>query len=131
MCCKMKITEKMIADMMTKLKISREEAIEVIKFDNEEIESEEVKKIEAKIVDKKPKKDTLAKVKTMKAKKKADAVKNELIDLIEKFMDENEEFFIKPQKMSANKFTFTAKDGSYYSLTLTKHKAKPDGYAGE
>lgn len=127
----MKISEKKIKEMMEKLKISREEAIEVIKFDNEEIENEEVKKIEEKIANNKRKKDTLAKVKTMKAKKKADAVKNELIDLIEKFIKDNEELFTKPQKMTTNKFTFTAKDGSYYSLTLTKHKEKPEGYAGK
>lgn len=47
----MKITEKSISDLMKALDITREEAIETLKFDNEEIELDEVNEMTEKAKD--------------------------------------------------------------------------------
>lgn len=126
-----KIQEKEIQKMMSALEISREEAIEMLSFDKEEIDNEEVAKIEEKTKTeekpKKPKTDSLAKVKMQKAKKKADEVKENLMAILKRGIGVNESF-INPQDMTSSKITFKATDGSYYTVSLTKHKAKPDGY---
>lgn len=133
-----KITEKMITDMMAKMKCEREEAVDILKWDmeDEDYVNEEAQAIQDKAkaneqadkkTDKKPKGDSLAKVKTQKAKKKEDKTKSDILAQIEKLLDESD-LFTNPQKMTASKFTFTDKDGNYCSLSLTKHKAKPDGY---
>ena len=129
-----KITEKMITDMMAKMKCDREEAIDVIKWDMEDddCQNEEAKELQEKMAQqekesKKPKKDTIAKVKTQKAKKKEDKTKSDIMKILENLLNENDNF-VSPQKMTASKFTFTDKDGNYCSISMTKHKAKPDGY---
>ena len=120
--------------MMKKLKCDREEAIDVIKWDleDEDCQSEEAQELQDKVIKqeketKSPKKDTIAKVKTQKAKKKEDKTKTNIIDILEKLLTNNSEFN-NPQKMTASKFTFTDNDGNYCSISMTRHKAKPDGY---
>ncbi len=75
----------------------------------------------------KKKVDTLAKVKTQKAKKKVDVNKDCLISSIEAFCKAND-LMVDPQTIKSNQVSFKDKEGNYYSLKLTKHKAKPDGY---
>ncbi len=133
--CMAKITEKMITEMMAKMKCDREEAVDIIKWDmeDEDCQNEEAMELQKKMEEKekeskkKPKGDSIAKVKTQKAKKKEDKTKSDIMTLIEKMLNENSEFD-NPQKMTASKFTFMDKDGNYCSISMTKHKAKPDGY---
>ena len=117
-----KITEKMITDMMAKMKCDREEAIDVIKWDMEDddCQNEEAKELQEKMAQqekesKKPKKDTIAKVKTQKAKKKEDKTKSDIMKILENLLNENDNF-VSPQKMTASKFTFTDKDGNDCSI---------------
>lgn len=121
-----------ITKMMEVLEISREEAIEMLKCDKEDIVTDEVAKIEEKAKensDKKPKKkgDSLAKVKMQRAKKKEDLVKDDLMNKIKEMVKDGS--FNSPQEMTSSKITFTSSDGVFYSVSLTKHKVKPDGYS--
>lgn len=137
-----RITENMIKDMMKKMDCSQEEAIDILKWDmeDEECDNEEAQALQEKAVQTekeeksktkkgatKQKGSSLDKVKHQKAKKKADATKEEIMGLIKKLLDESE-CFTSPQEMTASKFTFKDKDGNYCSISMTKHKAKPDGY---
>lgn len=89
------IQEVEIKKMMEKLEISREEAIELIQFDNNEIENEEVEELTKKAkpiakemaqVSRAPKeeKPKMAGVTTQTRKKKEDKVKQMIIDTISK-----------------------------------------------
>lgn len=129
--------EKEITILMEKLEITREEALEILDFDkgdcyNKEAEElEEKAKIQAK-EEKKPKdgkkgKSSLDKIKYQKAKKKVDVTKTAIMDLITSTL-ETSELIQLFQKMTATKSSFMDKDGNYYSVSLTKHKAKPDGF---
>ena len=78
--------------------------------------------------EKKPKKvDSLAKVKTQKAKKKVDTNKDNLIQALAEF-SENCELIFNPQMIKNGQLSFKDVEGNYYSLKLTKHKTMPDGY---
>ncbi|MEG2697230.1 MAG: hypothetical protein RR952_06645 [Cetobacterium sp.] len=78
--------------------------------------------------EKKPKADTLAKVKTLKAKKKVDICKDEIFEELEKFAKLTD--CIKfAQTVKNGQISFMDTEGSFYSIKLTKHKTKPDGYA--
>ena len=125
--------EEKLIKLMKTLDITRDEAIELLEFDEGKTDNMEVKKIEEKEKKKTKKKkgETLAKVKTQKAKKKTDKNKEQIMTLINKLIDENIEVFINPQIMTASKMTFTDKDNNYYSISITKHKTKPDGYHEE
>ena len=129
--------EKEITILMEKLEITREEALEILDFDkgdcyNEEAEElEEKAKIQAK-EEKKPKdgkkgKSSLDKIKYQKAQKKVDVTKAAIMDLIDSTLSTSELIQLF-QKMAATKSSFMDKDGNYYSVSLTKHKAKPDGF---
>ena len=128
--------EKEITKLMFALELTHEEAEEMLAFDKGNVENEEVDKIEEKVKSdteadkpKKKKGDSLAKVKMQKAKKKEDLVKEDLMKKINEMINLNQETFGKSQEMTASKITFTATDGTFYSVSLTKHKAKPDGYS--
>lgn len=114
-------TEKQIELAMKNLDLTREEAIDMLKSDVEDIKEE-------KSEEPKKKGSSLDKVKTQKAKKKIDAVKEQLMLKI-KYMLElaNVE---NPQQVTSSKYTFKiGKD--YFSISLTRHKTKPDGYSDE
>jgi len=120
--------------LMSALDLTYEEALEMLEFDKGNVENEEANKIEEKVksdTEKKPKKkgDSLAKVKTQKAKKKEDLVKENLMKKINEMMELEKTSFTNSQEMTASKITFTATDGNFYSISLTKHKTKPDGYS--
>lgn len=91
------------------------------------VQKEMTKAQSDKKVDKPKKVDTLAKVKTQKAKKKVDENKDNIIEAMVEFTSDNE-FIINPQVIKNGHISFKDKDGNYYSLKLTKHKSKPDGY---
>lgn len=124
--------EQEIAKLMKQLDITREEAMEVIAFDKGDIGNEVVEAIEAgiaQIADEK-KKSPIEKVKYSKAKKKADANKESIVGAVLEFL----KFCALVrgvQKMTATKISFKDADGNYYTVTVTKHKTKPDGYADE
>ena len=124
--------EQEIAKLMKQLDITREEAMEVIAFDKGDIGNEVVEAIEAgiaQVADEK-KRSPIEKVKYSKAKKKADANKESIVGAVLEFL----KFCALVrgvQKMTATKISFKDADGNYYTVTVTKHKTKPDGYADE
>jgi len=125
--------EKAILKNMKKLGISREEAEELYAFDNDEIENEEVNAIEEKQRKKKRAQEgrsSIEKVKHMKAKIKADANKELIIDDIFAMAQTSEHIF-NAQEMTATKMSFQDKDGNFYTVQVTKHKSRPDGYVGD
>jgi hypothetical protein len=126
--------EAEILKSMKGLGISREEAEELYAFDHDEIECEEVAAIEEKIAteageEKKAQRSPLEKVKLMKAKKKVDAEKSSIIDRIFGFVRAQEDM-VGTQEMTSTKMSFMGESGTYYSVTITKHKSRPDGYSG-
>jgi hypothetical protein len=122
--------EKAILRNMEILGISREEAEELYAFDNDEIDNEEVIAIEKKQQKNKKaqeKRTSLEKVKHMKAKIKGDINKQNIIDDIFAKAQTSEHIF-NPQEMTATKLSFQDKDGNFYTLQITKHKSRPEGY---
>lgn len=91
------------------------------------IQKEMTKAQSDKKVDKPKKVDTLAKVKTQKAKKKVDVNKDDIIEQMIQFATDCEAI-IDPQVIKTGHVSFKDKEGNYYSIKLTKHKTKPDGY---
>lgn len=136
------VTKKALAEKDAEIKknmeilgISREEAEEMWAFDHDEIDCEEVDAIEDKIKetqksDKKKTGSPLDKVRNMKAKKKADAEKHNIIQSVFNFLKTLGETgeIVSPQKMSTTKMSFKGVNGGYYTVTITKHKSCPDGY---
>lgn len=136
------VTKKALAEKDAEIKknmeilgISREEAEEMWAFDHDEIDCEEVDAIEDKIKetqksDKKKTGSPLDKVRNMKAKKKADAEKYNIIQSVFSFLKTLGETgeIVSPQEMSTTKMSFKGVNGGYYTVTITKHKSCPDGY---
>ena len=125
--------EKDILHYMETLGISREEAEELYAFDNDEIDNEEVIAIEEKERKNKEtqeKRSSIEKVKHMKAKAKADINKQNIIDDIFAKAQTSEHIF-NPQEMTSTKLSFQDKDGNFYTLQITKHKSRPDGYVAD
>ena len=128
----LKEKENEILKSMKGLGISREEAEELYAFDHEEVECEEVTAIEEKVAqenkeEKKIKGSPLDKVKLMKAKRKVDEEKENIIGDIFMFVRESD-LVDGAQEMTSTKMAFMGESGTYYSVTVTKHKSKPDGY---
>ena len=126
--------EAEILKSMKGLGISREEAEELYAFDHDEIECEEVTAIEEKMAteakgEKAKGGSPLDKVKLMKAKKKVDAEKESIISRIFGFVRSQEDVQ-GAQEMTSTKMSFQGASGTYYSVTITKHKSRPDGYSG-
>lgn len=136
------VTKKALAEKDAEIKknmeilgISREEAEEMWAFDHDEIDCEEVDAIEDKIKetqknDKKKTGSPLDKVRNMKAKKKADAEKYNIIQSVFSFLKTLGETgeIVSPQEMSTTKMSFKGVNCGYYTVTITKHKSCPDGY---
>ena len=125
--------EKAILRYMEKLGVSREEAEELYAFDNDEIDNEEVIAIEEKQQKNKKaqeKRSSIEKVKHMKAKIKGDINKENIIDDIFAKAQTSEHIF-NPQEMTATKLSFQDKDGNFYTLQITKHKSRPEGYVAD
>lgn len=136
------VTKKALAEKDAEIKknmeilgISREEAEEMWAFDHDEIDCEEVDAIEDKIKetqksDRKKTGSPLDKVRNMKAKKKADAEKHNIIQSVFNFLKTLGETgeIVSPQEMSTTKMSFKGVNGGYYTVTITKHKSCPDGY---
>ena len=136
------VTKKALAEKDAEIKknmeilgISREEAEEMWAFDHDEMDCEEVDAIEDKIKetqksDKKKTGSPLDKVRNMKAKKKADAEKYNIIQSVFSFLKTLGETggIVSPQEMSTTKMSFKGVNGGYYTVTITKHKSCPDGY---
>lgn len=136
------VTKKAFAEKDAEIKknmeilgISREEAEEMWAFDHDEMDCEEVDAIEDKIKetqknDKKKTGSPLDKVRNMKAKKKADAEKYNIIQSVFSFLKTLGETgkIVSPQEMSTTKMSFKGVNGGYYTVTITKHKSCPDGY---
>lgn len=136
------VTKKALAEKDAEIKknmeilgISREEAEEMWAFDHDEIDCEEADAIEDKIKetqksDKKKTGSPLDKVRNMKAKKKADAEKYNIIQSVFSFLKTLGETggIVSPQEMSTTKMSFKGVNGGYYTVTITKHKSCPNGY---
>lgn len=127
---KLSVKEKTIRKNMEVLGISREEAEELWAFDNEEIDNEEVNKIEEKVKSKggkKEKRSSLEKVMHMKAKATRNENKENIIDDIFTLTQTSEHVF-NPQDMTSTKMSFQDKDGNFYTVQVTAHKSRPAGY---
>ena len=120
--------------LMESLGISEKDALELIAFDNEEVENDEVNAIEdnmkeaAASKDAKPagkKGSSLDKVKNQKVKKKVDAAKEALMTAIQSMLVGTDAE--KVQLMTSSKVSFMVGD-EFFSISLTKHKSKPDGF---
>lgn len=125
--------EKAILKNMKTLEISREEAEELYAFDNDEIENEEVNAIEEKQQKRRKAiegRSSIEKVKYMKAKAKADINKELIIDDIFAKAQTSEHIY-NAQEMTATKMSFQDKNGNFYTVQVTKHKSRPDGYVGD
>ena len=61
---------------------------------------------------------------------KGDANKENIIDDIFEKTQLSEHVFA-PQEMTATKMSFQDKDGFFYTVQVTKHKSRPDGYAAD
>ena len=130
---KLTAKEKAILKNMEVLEISREEAEELYAFDNDEIDNEVVNEIEEKQQKRKAateSRSSIEKVKHMKAKIKSDENKELIIDSIFESAQVSEHVF-NAQEMTATKMSFQDKDGFFYTVQVTKHKARPDGYAAD
>ena len=119
--------EAEIRNFMTKLDLTREKAEELWNFDNELISNDVVDEIEAKAKEAVKKPSPISKVKTMKAKKKVDEEKSSIVESIFGFV-KGVAGVVKSQEMTASKMTIKTESGTYYSVTITKHKSKPDGF---
>ena len=121
--------EIFIETSMSKLDIDRTAAEELWAFDHDEIDVPEVSEIEAKIESNKfeEKRSSLEKVKYMKAKKKKDDSKEQVINgLFEAAKLSG--VVVLPQEISATKMSFMDANGNFYTMSITKHKSQPDGY---
>ena len=130
---KLTAKEKAILKNMEVLEISREEAEELYAFDNDEIDNEVVNEIEERQRERKAAtegRSSIEKVKHMKAKIKSDENKELIIDSIFESTQVSEHVF-NAQEMTATKMSFQDKDGFFYTVQVTKHKARPDGYAAD
>lgn len=121
--------EKQLYTLMTKLDLTYEQALETYYFDKEEVDNEEANELEKKASDKKETKapSTIGKVKNMKAKKKVDEQRTSILSQIFGFV-KGMSVVEKSQEMTTSKMTFRTEDGTYYSVAVTKHKNKPDGF---
>lgn len=122
--------EAAIKNSMEKLNISYAEAAELYEFDNDgSIEHTAVNEIQMKVEDNKREKkgSSLDKVKYMKAKKKIDESKENIIATLFKAAIDSGVVLL-PQEMTATKLSFMDELGSFYTMTITKHRSQPDGY---
>jgi hypothetical protein len=128
--------EKFVLKSMEKLALSREQALALWDFDHEKAEDpKEVSDIEAKLSAEaklaKKASSPINKVKNLKAKKKEDLSKENIIDLVEAFLGENAiagQVLADVQKVTSTKFVFKDMNGDFYTLAITKNKKMPDGY---
>lgn len=121
-----------IKNAMQRLDINEYEAQELWEYDNEEFEIEEhthIKEEQKKEKDEK-KVSPIAKVKTMKAKKKIDEQKQSILNLIFNFVNNAEQVKCY-QQITSTKASFKDSFGNYYSISVTKHKKKPEGFKEE
>lgn len=124
--------EQEIQNIADKLKISYNEALEVYEFDHSTAKEQEetLQKLgvhKAVTIEDKPKKSTIAKVKTMKRKQEIDENKEIIKQVFSEWLFNNPTF-VMPQEYKNNYFGFFDKDGNFYSFKLTKHKTVQDGY---
>lgn len=120
---------------MSSLGLTKEQAGELWDFDHDNASSVEADAIEALVAAPKTEAQKraaspIAKVKNMKAVKKADAEKELVLASVFSFV-ERSDFATKPQQMTSTKVSFQGPDGGWYSVAITKHKACPDGYKQE
>lgn len=130
---KLTAKEKAILKNMEILEISREEAEELYAFDNDEIDNEVVNEMEKKQRERKAAtegRSSIEKVKHMKAKIKGDENKELIIDSIFESAQVSEHVF-NAQEMTSTKMSFQDKDGFFYTVQVTKHKKRPDGYVAD
>ena len=104
----------------------------IIHSDNDrlKIEITTIKKRQQKEKRAQEKRSSLEKVKHMKAKIKGDANKERIIDDIFTMAQTSEHIF-NAQEMTATKMSFQDKDGNFYTVQITKHKSRPDGYVAD
>lgn len=108
-----------VEHLVTKLKISEEEALQLIEFDKMSHKPEPKPKAKSASTQPKP------------AAKKSPASnsKEEFIKGMVAFV-EGEGGALGPQQLKSNSITFKDAAGNYYTLALTAHKGCPQGYRG-
>ena len=125
---------RLITNYMERLGINKYDAEELYKFDYMNEENETVNKIEAKgapsFSNYDPEKRTsIEKVRHLKAKPVSNASKDSLMEALLEFTHEHI-LPVNPQQVNASKISFSTPDGEYFTISLTKHRSKPDGYKG-
>lgn len=136
-----KINQAEVEKLMKGLDLTYEEAVELWQFDHEEVENEEVEELTKKAdkVGKSVKADKVVKEKDSKStgmvgvtqqkrKKKVDDIKQGIIKVVFGALQVSGIVQDVQIVKEEGQVSFKDKDGSYYSLKLTKHKTKPDGY---
>lgn len=121
--------ENEIQNMMDKLKITRQEALELYEFDRRsDKEQKEILKSLGLDKEKEPerKPSPINKVKQMKKKAVVDAYKEELKKAFMVWLESQNVKGV--QEFKNNQFGFLSPDGEFFSFKLTKHKTIQDGY---
>lgn len=116
-----------VAHLMEKLAINVDEALELVEFDKKPVDLNEKATKEVKKVQKmtaQAKKDLKESKKVAKAK--ADEVKSTIADGILSVLVE--QGHTSPQLVKNGKICLLGTDGAYYTVTITKNKACPDGF---
>lgn len=106
-----------VEHLMGKLKITREEALELIEFDKTTHKPEAKPKPSVKASEKRT------------VKRPASNSKEEFINAMVALVEGNPAM-LDAQQLKSNSITFKDSSGNYYTLALTAHKASPAGYQG-
>lgn len=126
-----------VGHLMDKLKISQDEALELIKYDKQSEALQKAKLEELKVDTPELSKATVTSKSTApKTKAKPSPASNSKSKNVKESLIENMNSFAADlnvtgiQNLKANSVTFIGEDGNYYTLALTAHKGAPTGYKG-
>lgn len=110
--------------------VSYGEGLDIVLDDMELLENEEATELnqKAKKVQKELTRGTRKKEdKPRKRTAKIDPLKDNIVNNILEYCT-NTNIFVNPQSLKSNLISFKDQDGKYYSIKITKHKTKPEGY---
>ena len=110
--------------------VSYSEGLEIVLDDMELLENEEAtelnqkaKKVQKELTRGERKKED----KPRKRTAKIDPLKDNIVNNILEYCT-NTNIFVNPLLLKSNIISFKDQDGKYYSIKITKHKTKPEGY---
>lgn len=110
--------------------ISYAEGLDIVLDDMELLENKEAtelnqkaKKVQKELTRGERKKEDKPRKRTVKV----DPLKDNIVNNILEYCT-NTNIFVNPQLLKSNLISFKDQDGKYYSIKITKHKTKPEGY---